>query len=333
MKASERLREIADRLKAESSGGATPTGESTTVRDLIGWFGYSRRGARVNGLIRARLAKLDLRTVPDFEHEYIDAPIMIELDMDAADEKRDPIDPTMRIKLLLTAHRPPTSVPPNARLAEATTIMLLNDFSQLPVMENEYRVKGVISWRSIGTALTLGHEMGEVRHCMECHRETTIDAPFFNAIDDIQEHGYVLVRDVDNTISGIVTASDFAVQFAESAQPFLVIGEIELHLRNLVSEFTLEEMAEASDDPNGNIESSADLNFGAYVRLLENRDRWNRLGLCVDRATFIRELDHVREMRNDVMHFSSDRLNPEEVQKLERIAVFLRRLTKDQRES
>ena len=290
-----RLHEIAESMKAELNSGAMPTGERTTVRKLLNWFGYVRRGPWIVARIRAMLAELYLRIVPDFEREYIDGEILIELDMDATGVQREPVDPTVRIGVLPTSHRRPTSVRPNDPLEKAATIMLVEDFSQLPVMENERNVKGVISWRSIGTALTFGHKINEVRQCMEPHRETTVDAPFFNVIKDIQDHGYVLVRDLDKTISGIVTASDFSVQFAQLAQPFLVIGEIELHLRNLVSKFTLEEMAEASDDPNRTIESSADLNVGTYIRLLENRDRWDKLGLRVDRVTFMRELEHVRE--------------------------------------
>lgn len=326
-----RLHEIAERMKAELNSGATPTGEHTTVRKLLRWFGYERRGSWIVARIRAILAKLDLRIVPDFEYEYIDGEILIELDKDATGVQREPVDPTVRIGMLPTSHRRPTRVRPNDPLDKATTIMLVRDFSQLPVMVNERDVKGVISWRSIGSALTFGHEISEVRECMEPHRETTVEAPFFNVIKDIQEHGYVLVRDRDKTISGIVTASDFSVQFAQLAQPFLVIGEIELHLRNLVSRFTFEEMADASDDSKRPIESSSDLNFGAYIQLLENPDRWEKLGVRVDRSTFIRELEGVRETRNEVMHFAPDGPDPERVPKLERVAIFLRKLTQDQR--
>ena len=325
--ADERLKKIADRMKAERDGGAMPVAEVTTVRKLLGWFNYSRRSDRLIRRIRAKFAELDLRTDPDFEREHIDGNISIELDMEATCVRKDPVDPTVRIGVLPTAHRPPISVRPTDPLDKATTIMLIHDFSQLPVMVNPRDVKGVVSWRSIGTAFALGRLGNEVRQGMEEHREIAIDAPFFEGITDIWEHGYVLVRDVDRTISGIVTASDFARQFAQLAQPFLVIGEIELHLRNLVSKFTLSEMAEASDDPARPIEGSWDLNFGAYCRLLANRDRWDKLGLRVDRATFMRNLDQVREMRNEVMHFSPDGLDPDEVEKLERVATFLRMLT------
>ena len=301
----------------------------TTVRELI-WVGSITRAEATLLIrrIRAKFAELNLRTVPDFEREHIDGDISIELDMEATAVRTDPVDPTVRIGVLPTAHRPPISVRPTDPLDKATTTMLIHDFSQLPVMVNPRNVKGVVSWRSIGTAFALGRLGDEVRHGMEEHREIAIDAPFFDAIKDIWEHGYVLVRDLDRTISGIVTASDFARQFAQLAQPFLVIGEIELHLRNLVSKFTL------SGDGGGirmirirPIEGSWDLNFGAYCRLLANRDRWDKLGLRVDRATFMRNLDQVREMRNEVMHFAPDGLDPKRVAKLERVAMFLRMLT------
>ncbi|MDE2926775.1 MAG: hypothetical protein OXT71_10290 [Acidobacteriota bacterium] len=47
----------------------------------------------------------------------------------------------------------------------------------------------------------------------------------------------------------------------------------------------------------------------------------------VDRATFIHNLGQIRELRNEVMHFAPDGLDPEEVGKLERVAMFLRKLT------
>ena len=324
--ADERLQRIADRMKAELDGGATPVGEPTTVREFLGWFGYSRRSDNRIRRIRTKFAELNLRTVPDFEREHIDGDISIELDMETAGVRKDPVDPTVRIRVLPTARCKLTSVQPNNPLSKATTLMLIKDFSQLPVMGNNRDVKGVVSWRSIGTAFALGRLGDEVRHGMEEHREIAIDAPLLDAITDIWEHGYVLVRDVDRTISGIVTASDLARQFAQLAQPFLVIGEIELHLRNLVSNFTLGEMKEASDDPD-RIKGSWDLNFGAYCRLLENRDRWGKLELRVDRNTFMDNLHQVREMRNEVMHFAPDDSEQDDVKKLERVAMFLRMLT------
>lgn len=322
----ERFQNLAEKMKNEASGGATPTGMEVTVREFIHWFGYAKRGNRVVNDIRDQLDKFSLRTVPDFEHEYIDGTIKIELDAEATDVGWEPPDPTVRIGMLPTAHRPPTSVRPNDSITTATTVMLLKDFSQLPVMVNERDVKGVVSWRSIGTTFALGRESNEVRNCMEPHREIGVGAPFLDAIRDIWDHGYVLVRNNDRKISGIVTASDFADQFAQLARPFLIIGEIELHLRKLISKFTLQEMAEVSKDGGKKIEGSADLSFGDYCRLLEHPDRWDRLSLMVDRTTFMAHLNSVRALRNDVVHFAPDGIESADIEKLEYFAMFLRRL-------
>jgi len=51
------------------------------------------------------------------------------------------------------------------------------------------------------------------------------------------EFGYVLVRDQrDRRITGIVTASDLSLQFQALAEPFLLLREIELHVRQLLGD-------------------------------------------------------------------------------------------------
>ena len=88
--AKDKLSKIAREMKAELDSGTTPSGGRVTVREFLGWFGYLRRGTQIVTLIRATLAELDLRTVPDFEREYTDVSILIELDKDAAGMKREP---------------------------------------------------------------------------------------------------------------------------------------------------------------------------------------------------------------------------------------------------
>ena len=73
-----------------------------------------------------------------------------------------------------------------------------------------------------------------VRECMGPAREIESKAPLFEAVGVISEHGYVLVRGQDRTITGIVTASDVVDQFEQIARPFLLVGEIEEYLRRLI---------------------------------------------------------------------------------------------------
>ncbi len=343
----ERLHDLA----AEVQQGRTPT---ATVRDLLSWYPASRRGYWINLGIRGALKKAGLQTDPDFESAYIDAVIRF-VPAAAPEEGAMPpagpaelapaapavvqpagpggpapdADPTYRISKLASANRPPVSVAPDAPLNQVATVMLFNDFSQLPVMSGERDVKGVISWASIGQRLALGKGGARAQDLMDQQQEIRADASLFRAIPIIADHGYVLVRGRDNRIVGIVTASDLNLQFRQLAEPFLLLGEIENHLRRIIDDrFTQVDLAAVKDpaDTGRDIKSVADLTFGEYVRLLEHPDRWTQLGLPTHRATFIEKLEKVRQIRNDVMHFDPDGIPETDLESLRDSTRFLQRL-------
>src|SRR2546426_10657058 len=108
--------------------------------------------------------------------------------------------------------------------------MLDHDFSQLPVMQGEREVKGVVTWKSVASKQALGFYCETVKECREDARIVDSNRTLFDAIPTIVEHGYVLVRNErDRRITGIVTASDLSLQFQGLAEPFLLLREIELH--------------------------------------------------------------------------------------------------------
>ena len=164
---------------------------------------------------------------------------------------------------------------------------------------------------------------------METAEIIGIDTSLFSAIDIIAEHDYVLVRDNDQTIKGIVTASDLSQQFRQLAEPFLLIGEIENYVRRLIhGKFTLDELRDVRGDDvqNRPVEGVTDLTFGEYVGLLENDARWKKLGLVIDRASFVERLDAVRVIRNDVVHFDPDGLIEADLKTLRDFSQFLQKL-------
>jgi CBS domain-containing protein len=238
-------------------------------------------------------------------------------------------DPTYRISKLAAANNTPISVRPTTTKREAVTLMMANDFSQLPVMTTEREVKGVISWASIGPRLALGKDGDLVQDLMDAHSEVRADLSIFQAIPSIVQQGYVLVRGPDNRITGIVTSSDLSLQFQQLAEPFLLLGEIENHIRLiLVDKFSDEDLAAIQDpsDQQREVTSVADLTFGDYVRLLESDDRFDKINVPVDRKTFCKQLDEVRRIRNDVMHFDPDGILPSDLTRLREFANFLQRL-------
>jgi hypothetical protein len=151
----------------------------------------------------------------------------------------------------------------------------------------------------------------------------------FHAIPAIIEDGYVLVRADDKTISGIVTASDLSLQFQQLSEPFLLLGEIEQHVRKLIEgKFALSDLQDAKDpaDVQRLVERVADLTLGEYIRLLDNSNRWTMLKVNIDRAIFIAELKEVKRIRNDVMHFDPDPLGESELSTLRSFVRLLQRL-------
>lgn len=329
-----------------------------TVRELISWFyGSQRRGRWVVGKIRDALNALNLRTEPDFDWTYLDGsvvflaqekkpavspgtpPIGIQVTAEDIVEMKDTasisvtayFDPTYRIGRLEISHRPPVSLPPDSTINQAVTIMLKNDFSQLPVMIGEREVKGLFSWRSFGSACSQKRDCMFVREAMEDHCEVSINESIFQVAGLIKDYDCVLVRDTDKKIVGILTGFDISATFLQLAEPFLVLGEIENHVRNLMrGKFTKQELESARNpgDLSRTVDVVDDLTFGEYLRLLENPDHWNRLDLGIDRALFVKYLDEVRRIRNDVMHFDPDGIGTTDLGELRELVAFLRRLRK-----
>ena len=319
----DRLTKISGDLKK----GVVPPTE--TVRTLLGWFSLSRRGYNVSAHIRDQLAKHGLKTEPDFESAYIDGEIkFLKAPLTAAVMSAEP-DPTHRIARLASANRPPVVVRPDASLRETVTLMMTHDYSQLPVMTSTRELKGIVSWKSIGSRLALRRPCETARESMEPAREVPIDSSLASAISIITECDYVLVRAKDQQICGIVTASDLAEQFQKLSEPFLLVGEIEHGIRRLLhGKFTKDELVsvkEASDTERV-VEAVADLTFGEYARLLEPESNWAKLQLEVDRVQFIKRLHQIRETRNDVMHFDPDGIGEEDLKSLREFCAFLRRL-------
>ena len=239
-------------------------------------------------------------------------------------------DPAFRVGRLLPPNSRPLSVSPDCTLNEAVTLMLRHNYSQLPVMTNERDVKGIVSWETIGPRLAIrGTPVQFVRECMKSHFEVLSTDLLFRVIGDIVENSYVLVRGEDRTITGILTTTDLSFQFQQLAEPFLLLGEIENHIRSLIDgKFTREELGSIKDDADDDrtIESVADLTLGEFIRLLGNPEYWTKSGLRVDRKVFTQELDRVRQIRNDVMHFDPDGITSEDHALLRHFLHFLHEL-------
>lgn len=303
-------------------------GPTETVRTVLSWFGAERRGTWVVKQINEALDAHELVTEPSFESTWIDGLVTF-IRKPRKGAQGAPLDPTFRLGRLEAANKEIVSVKPNDGLDKVITLMLTNDFSQLPVMTGPRDVKGVVSWKTIGSRLALNKACAECKDFMEPAQILSEEVSLLEAVEVIANYDYVLVQKSDKTIGGVVTASDFSFQFKTMSEPFLLVGEIENGIRHLLyGKFNSEELqaARAETDPGRVVKSPSDLTFGEYVRLLEPESNWNKLGVKIDRVEFVKQLDRARKIRNDVMHFDPDGLDPDDTKFLTEFAQFLKRI-------
>ena len=317
----EKLQAISRQMKTDRDQGFAPCPPTVTPRDLASWFGYERRSPWLVQTVQKELERCGLYTEPDFNDVGADHQITI---LDSS-EPEFPPDNTLRVDGLPAATNPPTRVNPDDELSKAKTLMASNDFSQIPVMTSDREVKGIVTWKSIGSSMRPSGN--KVRHFMDDSPPIIAGRrPLFEAVEIIANQGYVLVTGQDGSITGIVTISDISSQLLRLTEAFLLVGEIESHIRSIIHcKFTRQEVLSALHaSDRGRTDSIEALNFGDYCRLLETPRLWEKLGLHDDRATFVRQLDQVREIRNKVMHFNIIELPTNDIQKLSTLAPFFR---------
>jgi len=317
-----------------------------TARELISYFGYSRRGSWISRQICKQLDELGIMTFPPFDTTWIDEPFIyklkdepkptegtqeqkVEQSVGVTETDSVPEDPIFRVGRLKSANTEPLSVSPNATLSEAVTTMRMHDFSQLPVV-NGNTLKGMVSWKSIGWYLSQKSKGTEVRHFMDKANEILSDKSLFKAIELVKQHDAVLVKNNKGEITGIITTYDLSAEFRQLAEPFLLLAEIEKQIRIILSDKLTVDELQAVKDPNDtgrNISCIDDLTFGEYVRIFQNPDLWDKLQLEIDQKVFSKQLDDIRRIRNDVMHFNPDPLENKDLLTLRRFSDFLDKLT------
>ncbi|MDG9701905.1 CBS domain-containing protein [Streptomyces sp. DH37] len=334
-------------------------GRTLTVPGLLEAFGVRRRDDQTVLHITQALKDVGLSTDPDFADCTLRQEFRVVVlesasgtapDSDVEEEDEGlpsgalPQQP-FTIGDIPAARRGVECVSPGDPLTRAMYLMQTKNYSQVPVLDGDSVLDGVVTWRSIalahatGTDLVLANAVEHDPPVAQTYHE------FFSLLPTIREHGYVLVRENDGTVTGIVTAADITERFDDTARPFFLVGEIEYRLRKCLGAKLGEEAVKAvqTREKTGRI---TDLMFGDYVKLLDGDQRnkqghrkeaacaaadgnWAALGWAgvVDRVEFVRQLDRVRGIRNKIAHFDPQPLPPGKNEELRQFVTLLRQLT------
>jgi CBS domain-containing protein len=301
-----------------------------TTRDFLSYFGYEKRTKGNKARIDDYLNKNHLETEPSYPSAWIDGEIILKHKAKAKSKSGE--DPILRISILPSANKPPITINRDSSLSDAITLMMMHNYSQLPIMSNPRSVAGFITWEAIGIGITNGNESKFVKDFLKKNIVILdLDTPLLDAIKTITKEEVVLVQKKDKTLSGIVTITDISEQFFTLTEPFLLLEKIENLIRLLLDDkFLVEEIKELciDDEAKTKIEYIDDLTFGQYIRLIEKEANWNKLNLKIERVPFVKQLDKIREIRNDIMHFDPEGISQEQREDLNNMSNFLTELIK-----
>ncbi|MGO4876562.1 CBS domain-containing protein [Pedobacter psychrotolerans] len=315
----------------------------TTPKKILHLLGVARRGPNVIETIEVLLEKYDLFSLPSFGKAEINSIIEIH----AKDKVKSAFkigennkpDFVPKLSLLKAADLTKTSlagknglysVTRDTTLQEATSMMMMHNFSQLPILSGKNKVEGIVSWKSIGRALSLGWECKRVFDCMEEVQILKLESPLLDSVKIILEQEVVLVKDIQNNICGILTLADITEQFAKFSQPFLILEQIENYVRLILHDkIILELISKVIDNEiiGKEVQLISDLSFGQYIRIIEHPTIFPKLGLKIDKKLLIEQLEKVREIRNKIMHFRPETISIEELETLQKTLQFFANLS------
>ena len=318
----EELIKIVEEIKA------TKNSIRITPRELINALGYERRTSGNIWNVDAFLGEHQLEVSEDYTIGWVDRPI--ELRHKAVAVNKIKKDPIKKISVLDAARRVPLTINNDAPLKDAISKMLLNNYSQLPVISGPKNCIGYISWETIGQKLVCGEVDLEAMVKDYVNQEIAVikdDTPLLKAIKQIYEHDFAVVVNNARDICGLVTTYDISSTFLEITEPFLLLEQIETKIRQLLGgKILLEHIQELCKDEDRRVQWIDDLTFGEYLEILKRPEYWEKLQLKVTKNILIEQLDNVRKIRNRIMHFEPEGIRSEDVELLKRTADFLNRL-------
>jgi len=215
---------------------------------------------------------------------------------------------------------PLESVTPDATVAQALQVMLENHYSQLPVVEDGH-VRGVFSLWSIARHLESSPKVQmhglAVEDVMESLPTVTVDHSLHDLLSLLDRHEAVLVGS-PRVLQAIATPSDVLRYLYGVARPFVLLGEIELALRALISECApgpkLQEcidrsIARSSQSRGQPIPTKLEsMTFEDYKNIVGAKENWPLFEgvLGRNRELVLSKLSGIQRIRNAVFHFRDD---------------------------
>jgi CBS domain-containing protein len=222
------------------------------------------------------------------------------------------------IKKLVEDHAPLLCIPKTALVREALALMVENDYSQLPIINEHENLIGIISETSIintyfhiNTTLSLLNLT--VDHCMTSPKTISQENDIFEALN-LLDSVYAVVVVEDQKPIGILTDYDTTQFFRNLSEGLIIIQDIEVTLRQYIeSVFRNTHSIDAAlmlafkpdkKDTTRPAKEYEELSFRDHIQLIVTEKNWEKFSsYFAPKEMFIKLMQQVGEIRNQLAHF------------------------------
>lgn len=210
------------------------------------------------------------------------------------------------------------TVQKDTKVRDALSLMVENDFSQLPIVDENGKLVGIATEKSIiGTYF---HTTGivsildlNVGHCQAKPYTIQKDADIFEVLDLLKNTYAVVVIDHDRPI-GILTDYDTTHFFRDLSEGLILVEDIEVTLRRYVesihpNEHSLDTALMRAfraqrQDPTRPAKEYTDLSFGDHIQLITTEENWGKFSAYFEpKEMFLQLMNQVGQIRNQLAHF------------------------------
>lgn len=204
------------------------------------------------------------------------------------------------------------------KVRDVLSLMVENDFSQLPIVDESGKLIGIATEKSIiGTYF---HTTGmvsildlDVGHCQTKPYTIQKDADIFEVLDLLKNSYAVIVVEHDRPI-GILTDYDTTHFFRDLSEGLILVEDIEVTLRRYIeSIYTNENSLDGAlmkafrahrQDPTRPAKEYTELSFGDHIQLITAENNWEKFSSYFEpKEMFLQLMNQVGQIRNQLAHF------------------------------
>lgn len=216
----------------------------------------------------------------------------------------------------------PVTVTPETTVRQALRLMQANRYSQLPVV-SDGELRGIFSLWSLArlveqvSSSKLDPLDIPVEDAMEWVPTVTVHDTLDSVMSRLEEHETLVVNS-PHGIQAVATPVDVLRYFYRIAKPFVLIQEIELSLRALISVCARGSELDACIDRSLRAKYESwkkpvprtleDMTFEDYRSIITSKDNWPVFEgtLGQNRLLAASKLERIRDLRNAVFHFRDE---------------------------